>query len=282
MRKHVKVVLSGDGGDEMFGGYDRFAHADLAAAVGALPAWLLDWGEAIATGFRRVLPDRSRQARRLLRAARGTEDERLLSLMSIHQVEHLPLMLDDDAAARTREFVPGFPAPRAAPPRTRGGERLMDETIRTDLPGDYLKKVDVASGAHGLEVRLPFLGSQVLDLSARIPRPLKYSLTSNKLLLRRLADRHLPRPVARKPKQGFGIPLDTWLGGAGRHAVASMLREPGAPIRSLMRPGYIESVTDAFANGTADPAERSRFAVYQGVYYLWSLDTWLRQWRPST
>jgi asparagine synthase (glutamine-hydrolysing) len=137
------------------------------------------------------------------------------------------------------------------------------------------------SSAHGLEVRVPFLGEQVLECAAKIPVHLKYSRTRNKIILRKLAGRYLPKAVVEKPKGGFGIPLDTWLGRNGREEVRSILLSRNAAIRDLIRPEYSESLLSEFVDQNWNASRHSRFNTYQQVYMLWSLERWLARWRPA-
>jgi len=120
-----------------------------------------------------------------------------------------------------------------------------------------------------------------LDCSARIEESLKYSSRSTKRLLRKLALRFLPREVAMKPKAGFGIPLDSWLGRRGREQIMNMLDAPRARIRDLIRPQYVRSLLTGFVNQQWDRSGQSRYNLYQQVYLLWSLEKWLTRWQPA-
>ena len=157
----------------------------------------------------------------------------------------------------------------------------MDATVKTALPGDYLRKVDMMSSAVGLEVRVPLLGEDVMECARRIPTDLQYSRKGNKQILRRLAEKYLPKKVVEKPKWGFGIPVDSWLGSTGRKEVCSLLRSPGARIRTVIRAEYVESLLTGFVEQVWDAARRSRFNTYQQVYFLWSLERWLARWKPA-
>jgi asparagine synthase (glutamine-hydrolysing) len=162
-----------------------------------------------------------------------------------------------------------------------GGPEFVDATVKTALPGDYLRKVDMMSSAVGLEVRVPFLGEDVMECARRIPTRLQYSRAANKQILRRLAEEYLPSTVVKKPKGGFGIPVDSWLGRRGREEIQSLLMSPLARIRGVIRPEYVESILTGFVDQVWDAARRSRFNTYQQVYFLWSLERWLMRWKPA-
>jgi asparagine synthase (glutamine-hydrolysing) len=157
----------------------------------------------------------------------------------------------------------------------------MDATIRFALPGDYLRKVDVMSSAHGLEVRVPFLGNEVLELSSKLPKRLKYRGTSGKLLLRRLVKKYVSDQTGSRKKSGFGIPLNSYLSPNARRTICELISEPGARVRPLVDAACCEEISAAFLTGRWDKSKYSRYTVYQNVYMLWSLETWLRKWNPT-
>ncbi len=276
VRKYVKVIIAGDGGDEMFGGYPRFRHAEMARVLGWSPRWMSLTADYTWKGLGRLFPTPARQARKLLRAASLRSGARVLALASHVAAAELSSMLLPEILQRLGVYHPMFSAASDA-----GGADLQDWTISAALPGDYLRKVDMMSSAHGLEVRVPFLGGQVLDLAAELPRELKFSWRQNKIALRSLAVKHLPSPISRKKKHGFGIPMDTWLGLRGRSEVACLLRSPSARIRDYVHRGYLESILQSFLNGNRNRATMSRESLYQRVYFLWSLERWLQAWRPA-
>ncbi|HEV2424117.1 MAG TPA: asparagine synthase (glutamine-hydrolyzing) [Terriglobia bacterium] len=279
IRKHVKVAISGDGGDEMFGGYSRFWYADLAHRLAGMPPWLL-WGVTkTSSALRMFSPDGFRETRRLLTAAAPGNGDRLLSICNYIGRAELPLVLQPAAYERVGDYEPrfGLNGLSGGP----SGADLIDSTVRFTLPGDYLRKVDIMSSAHGLEVRVPFLGEPVLECAAQLPHSLKYRGSRNKLLLRKLAERYLPPKVAAKPKWGFGIPLDGWLGRLGREAVRRMLESPRAEIHAVIRRKYSSPLLESFVTRQWDRSALSRFGLYQRVYALWSLERWFERWRPS-
>lgn len=278
IRKHVKVVISGDGGDEMFGGYHRYPYADFARLLGAAPTRMLGWMRTTTDAIPGIPVTLRRQAHRMLSAAAARGHDRLMSISSYISLEELGSVITPDFADAMGEYRGFFPANGY---RNPGGPEMIDATVVSTLPGDYLKKVDIASSAHGLEVRVPMLSNRILELSESLPLRYSYSWTKNKILLRSLAKRHLPPEVVGKPKQGFGIPLDSWLGDSGRREVSSILNRPAARIRNFIRPSYSAPLLKGFSDQSWDHSRWSRFGLYQRVYALWSLERWLQRWRPA-
>jgi asparagine synthase (glutamine-hydrolysing) len=279
IRKHVKVVIGGDGGDEMFGGYPRFAHADIIRAFARLPRWSRHAFEKCLEATVIFPKEIRRRARRLFRIAEDTGDQRLMALSSIVRPQAVREIFKPEFLSNINGYMPALRARNSH--QDPGGEELIDATVTYTLPGDYLRKVDVMSSAHGLEVRVPMLSNRILEFAEKLPNKWKYSLRTNKILLRRLARKYLPAEIATKRKQGFGIPLDSWLGAQGCRELATTLARRSAPIRDLLRPEYIEVLTSKFAAQEWDRSELSRFSLYQRIYALWSLDRWLNLWRPA-
>jgi asparagine synthase (glutamine-hydrolysing) len=167
--------------------------------------------------------------------------------------------------------------------RPSDGRDMIDATINVTLPGDYLRKVDVMSMAHGLEVRVPFLGKRVLELAEKIPHRLKHPARNRgKMLLRTMLEQYLPDEITRRRKSGFGIPLDSSLDLEQRQAIEAMLTARDARIRLLIDSAHTQTVSREFVTGQRTERKWSRFVVYQNVYMLWSLERWLQKWDPAT
>jgi asparagine synthase (glutamine-hydrolysing) len=192
----------------------------------------------------------------------------------------LPDVLAPDVLETVRSYAPPFGSADAA--GCCDGRQLIDATIQCALPGDYLRKVDMMSAAHGLEVRVPYLSAAVLDFAATLPRRLKYrGSRQGKRLLRDLLRGYVPRAVLRHPKTGFGIPIDRVLSLSQRREVRSMLCDRDSCIPRFFSSGYLTPLLDAFISQEWDRSRWSRYMIYQQVYLLWSLDRWLRRWKPS-
>jgi asparagine synthase (glutamine-hydrolysing) len=278
VREHVKVVLAGDGGDEVFGGYTRFFHADLAHRLGKLPVTALSTALAFAHHARGVFPDLMRGARKILRAAAQQDTSRLEMLSCYNATSLLPAIMQPDVFSQVDLGKLRTALQRSEDPC---GRDFVDATFEVALPGDYLRKVDFMSAANGLEVRLPYLGQQLLEYGQLMPHSMRYRRGANKIVLREIARRLLPAKIVDRPKQGFGIPLDSWLGPGGRREIGEMLQRPEARITALVRKEWIQSVCRPFATDTRNSSVWSRFMLYQQVYLLWSLERWLLKWEPS-
>lgn len=280
IRQSVKVAIGGDGGDEMFGGYRRFWYAEMARRTSHLPSFCLKPVCRLFEHLRSVAPEMYRKSHRFLRAAAAQDAGRLMDLSCYVFPDHLAEMLEPAVLNAIGAYTPSFGS-NGDRVRDPGGAEFTDATIRFVLPGDYLRKIDVMSSAHGLEVRSPFLGEHVLSCSARIPEHLKYSRRNNKLILRKLAQKYLPEAIVRKPKGGFGIPLDSWLGNKGREEIRSRLDSPKARIAEFIRRDYAANLLFGFANQQPDLPTRSRFITYQQVYSFLALELWLNRWNPT-
>lgn len=277
VRKQLKVVLSGDGGDEVLGGYTRYVHARRIASIARLNGFLpklRPFANFAADYFGGV----GRQAAKAWRFAQLPAVERIGALQSYFPEEQRRSMYRPEFAAMIR----GTTAERLAPVMPEGIDDPIQQMIAAEmglrLHADYLRKVDVASSAHGLEVRVPFLDAAMLDLAAELP--VKYKIATNgetKILSRRLAQKYLPADLQNRKKQGFSIPLDRWSGPKMREFLRDLLLSPQAKCASLIRAEQIKKVWDAFENPTAG---LSRYQRYQQLFLVASLELWLRRWSP--
>ncbi len=192
-RTYVTVALSGDGGDELFAGYDRYLAIRWLARVWPvlLPLYMSQGRSADST--------RSRLAR-LAEAARG---DMYLDLVSIFPLEHLCRLVPE---YRTRR---GF-FRWVSDHEFWSAEEAMDSDLCSYLPDDLLRKTDTASMAVGLEVRCPFLAPGVAGPALRAPADLLMPRGQRKGLLRAVARKYFPSEIVDRPKQGFAIPIGDW------------------------------------------------------------------------
>jgi asparagine synthase (glutamine-hydrolysing) len=282
VRKQLKVVLSGDGGDEVLGGYTRYVNArriaSLARLNGFLPK-LKPFTKFAQTSLGRF----GRQAAKAWSFAQMPAVERLSALQSYFSEEQRRWMYQPDFASlaagkgttadRLRPFVPEHLDDPI--------QQMITTEMRLRLHADYLRKVDVASSAHGLEVRVPFLDANMLDLAAELPVNFKIAADGEtKILSRRLAQKYLPAGCGTRAKQGFSIPLDRWCSAKMRDFFQDILLDSRARSRSILRPEAIGQVWSAFASGEPT-AQLSRYQRYQQLFLLASLELWLRRWSPA-
>ena len=237
-RAHVTVCLSGDGGDEIFGGYTRYMIAErLWGAVSRVPTPLRRLaGSAVRMMSHDDWDRRVRAVTPLLPARwrHGRVGDRLHKLAD--------LLAADTRADVYRALVshwspPGSICLGAAEARSRltdlmehrnvGNftEAMMFWDLMTYLPGDILVKVDRAAMAVSLETRVPLLDHRVIEFAWRLPLALRVRNGEGKWLLRQLLYRHVPRPLIDRPKMGFGVPIDLWLRGPLRDWAETLLSE---------------------------------------------------------
>ena len=240
-RGQVKVALSGDGGDELFGGYNRYVLAPrlmamsdrLGPHLSAMVAGLARSraGLAAASGFARLLP----ASRRPL----GLADRlpKIGHAMEAGSVDELYRRLVSHCADPER-LVRGGREPdagTAAPDFPDLRQAMMHADALTYLPDDILVKVDRASMAVSLEARAPYLDHRVVEYAWRMPMDAKIRDGVGKHPLRALIDRYVPRQLMERPKMGFGLPISSWLTGALRDWAEALLDEG-----RLRREGFFE------------------------------------------
>jgi len=238
-RAHVTVALSGDGGDEIFGGYTRYLVYDAiwgrlrrvplpvrraaaaATRVAGASAWRLARGFAPPAVAALVSPGRIQRLTNTLAATSGHDFYQRL-VTSRPRTGPRPsrsIMVDSHDIAR--DF--GDPA---------SGMAFVD--TGSYLPDDILVKVDRATMAVALEGRIPFLDHRVVELAARLPLAAKISGGVGKQVLREILDRHVPRALVERPKQGFAVPLGAWLNGPLRDWADDLLADRSGRIASFV------------------------------------------------
>jgi asparagine synthase (glutamine-hydrolysing) len=260
-RQHVTVALTGDGGDEAFAGYERYAAVALASRV-AVPgagaaARVLRWAG------RGEPRSRANRAGRLLEAAALPAEARYGRLMEVFP-----------ESLRAELWEPGFfaapePAAELLGTSADGISELQRLDVRTYLPGDLLLKADLASMAHSLELRSPLLDHAVLELGVSLPDRLKVDGRRGKVALRRAFAEALPPQVAGRGKTGFGVPIARWFREDLRTLAGDVLLDETARARGLFRPGAVARLLHEHVSGRADHAHR--------LWCLLTLELWQRE-----
>ena len=206
-RRHVTVSLSGDGGDELFGGYPYYRLTQRLGHFYRLPSSaraILASATGMAPDHRMKLLSAAMRQRNVTEAfcfARGIAKD--FDTVLLPEILRRTVSLKELFA----EAATAFPADLSAP------EIAMRLDAYYTLPDDYLQKVDVASMAFSLESREPLLDQDLVEWAMKLPLKWKLRRGQNKYLLRKLAYRYIPRKIANRPKQGFEVPIADWLKG---------------------------------------------------------------------
>ncbi|NWF24844.1 asparagine synthase (glutamine-hydrolyzing) [Streptomyces sp. PKU-EA00015] len=251
-RRHVTVVLNGDGGDECFGGYRRYAFMQKLGRVQP-PAQLRGM-------FRRIGSSLEEQSGRGTRLHTGGRILRLLGEAPQRRYASLMAYFHNDEKAALysqamREQVAGVDSyaliDRAYEESCAGDDvsRFMDVDVNTYLPGDLLVKVDITTMAHSLEARSPFLDHNVMEWAAGLPARWKVDGQETKTLLRKAVAPWLPTELLSRPKAGFGVPLAEWLRGDLWTLANDLLSDHTARSRGLFRPEEVRRLLDAHRDG---------------------------------
>jgi asparagine synthase (glutamine-hydrolysing) len=267
--EHVKVVLSGEGGDELFGGYEIYAANVLAARVGPLARLLRPLAQRLPSSDRRVPLD--------YRLKRFTAAAHLPPLERHHAFKEIfsPAMRRSLMAGRSgRDPLAGW---RARWSETAGAEplaRLQDLDLGTYLVDDLLVKTDRMTMAHSLEARVPFLDPVVAEFALALPARHRVLGLAKKRLLRRAVTPLVGRQIARGRKRGFSIPAAAWL----RGPLLSFARDVLAPAR-LDRQGVIDSRA---ANALLERHRAGREDLSRQLWGLICLALWLERMSSVT
>ena len=271
-RSGVTVALNGDGGDESFAGYDRYAATRIADRLASLGLF----GSATAA-LARFLPDsidpknRVRRAKRFLSVAREERPERYSNWVSYFT-----------AVAKRQLYAPSFTEAVAPKNRQLWMEDLWKEVgdlesvdaamavdIKSYLPYDLLTKVDIASMANSLEARSPFLDHVLMEFAAQLPTHLKLHGRKSKYLLKKTFADLLPTENVRRRKMGFGVPIARWLRTSSRELLQDTLLSHQARERGYFKPERVDQLVREHVTERADHS-----------FQLWSLlmlELWQRE-----
>ena len=257
-RKQVTVALSGDGGDELFGGYTRYA--DMQRRMEIAPAALRD----LLGGIGRLLPQVAFGRNRLLDLARSRRGRYTATVAT-------PLHPSDGGVARTDLANTMAFDDLLDPLFDRANDRdfatqMMLVDIMSYLPGDILTKVDRTTMATSLEARVPLLGSDLVEFAVSVPSRLKMRDGTGKWLLRKAIEGLVPPRVLEKPKKGFSVPLGAWFRGELAHRVEALLR-PDSPIYEYVDAAAVRGIVWEHRCGRRDHSAM--------MWRLMALDLWL-------
>ncbi len=269
-KQHVTVALNGDGGDENFAGYERFTAALAYGKIGRVPLKKL-WAGLSLKLYRLTGKKICADAYRLLNADFASTYDFYLSLIRYFSQREKDALY----SSALKEKMNGSRWHEAAGQyfsETDGLnplDQLLHTGIHTYLPDDLLVKVDIASMAHGLETRSPFLDHHLLELTARMPADLKIRKGNKKYILKKLAEKYLPRECIYRPKQGFTVPLNYWF----RGKLSDYLRD-NLLDKNFLGWGFNDNFIDKLIRD-----HRARKNNYENqLWTLLMLRLWLKQW----
>lgn len=273
-RKHVTVALNGDGGDETFGGYERYAAMKFAETYRRLP-------ESLRTSFIQkavnlvpsspVKRSRARDLKRFIESASLPKIDRYLRWVSVFDTDGKESLYSEAFRRETQTT-------RAADLlsssfESSNGKGIVDAALLADmktyLPNDLLVKVDIATMAVSLEARSPFLDQHVIEFANSLPEKFKVRGTTTKYLLKRMLKPILPPEVLNRRKMGFGVPIGHWFRGKLEPFLRETLLSEKALNRGLFKPDAVKQLVELHTRGERDYAHK--------LWTLLMLELWFRR-----
>jgi asparagine synthase (glutamine-hydrolysing) len=293
----VKVVLSGDGGDELFAGYDRFSGQRLAGLLAFIPQ-----------GLRRTV------VRRLIGMVPETFAYKSMA-QKLRWVNEMSLLQDGERYAQSMSFLRYTEEAKAGlftedALRSLGGinshdkilehfgapnaEHVVDRMLYTDLmtrmPEHLLSMVDRMSMAHSLEVRPPLMEHRMVEFAASVPAGLKLKGTKLKYILRQVASRHVDESLITRRKQGFAFPIGHWIRGDLRELVENALETSRFVEQGTFNHDYVAAMLDEHVRGARDHSFRVWIFLNLELWYRMfveeqshgAIEEWIDRWAPQT
>lgn len=276
-RKGVKVCLSGDGGDELFGGYETYLAQDYASKMGRVPRPMV---RALHRAMSLMHPTRAKKGlvNKSLRFVEGWEKDPALGHCRWRNFlsDTLRESLFTPETARGLVTPTGTHIERlhAAAQNRDPINRGLYVDVKSYLPDNILLKVDRMSMAVSLEARVPYLDPELVGLAFQMPGRMKLRGGKTKVLLKRHAERHIPRRCVHRPKEGFSIPIKNWLGSSLRPLMEELLDEKRLKSDGFFRPETVSRLKADHLSGRANHS-----------HVLWSLmifQGWKKTWLEGT
>jgi asparagine synthase (glutamine-hydrolysing) len=288
VREHgIICTLTGDGGDEAFGGYSEFWRVERLARLASTPRWLLATAGGIAGPLAGWTRDAGRQVAKAVQLAHAgrTRSSALLAGLFNYVTESEKEELVQPAARKDLESVyRHFTGAGAgvSDMETLSAE-LTNKHFNVSLPSDMLRKVDMMSMRAGIEVRVPMLDEEVVSLALSLSHRLKTDGRIGKLVLRDVAADWLPPEVASHPKHGFTIPLDVMVRTEFHDALGDLLGATGSRTAGFLNRPLVGDWLHQFRAATngGSGGRVSREGLYLRVFMLLALELWMRDQRLS-
>jgi asparagine synthase (glutamine-hydrolysing) len=265
-KRHVTVMLTGEGGDELFAGYPKCAADQWSSWLDWMPAGLR---RAMLRGSASVLPFSKRRARITLEnLAIADEAQRLSSWFSGFDADAFSTLVNGDLAKQRHAAADRLREDLSRCDSRHSLDRMLYADFNTWLVDDLLIKGDRMSMASSVEARVPFLDHPLVEFAATLPPEFKATGTRTKILLKKLAEKYIPHEAIYRKKVGFTVPLTPWFQGPLRDFVRQTLLSDRALSRGYFLP---ESLTRIVADHLDAKVDRSR-----GIWTLLSLEIWHR------
>jgi asparagine synthase (glutamine-hydrolysing) len=258
-REHVTVVLSGDGGDELFGGYDRYLVDDRRRSFDSIPS-------VIRKGLLRLsrfLPQAA-YGKNFLRNASLAAPARYVDSLCYFSEDAKHALLTDETRSGLGKYnsADAFANLFAVPASPDPLDHLLYLDSKTYLPGDILTKVDRMTMAHSIEARAPLLDHKLIEFVQSIPAGLKLRGRETKSILKKAVAGLIPAEIINRPKQGFGVPIRKWINGELRELLHDTLTDKQTRERGLLNQRAVLAVLEEHRRGRRDNA-----------HHLWGLLT---------
>lgn len=279
-RQHVKVALTGDGGDELFAGYERFAAARLAETYRRTPRLL----QNAVKQFLDLMPEATtyrgfvRRARRFVDSAALPLSERYLHWIGIFPPSLISEILTDEIEPDpVSHFQIYFDSSHD---RDLIGQ-LLTVNMKSYLPGDLLVKTDRMTMANSLEARCPFLDQQLLEFSCTIPSELKLKGLTTKYILKRALQDIVPREIINRKKHGFGVPVGRWFRTSLNRYLHETLLSREALARGYFHEGTLRRLIAEHESGKRDHGHRLwsllTFEIWHRIFIEREKSSWLSE-----
>jgi asparagine synthase (glutamine-hydrolysing) len=276
-KQNVTVALSGDGGDELFGGYERYRALLLSQRLQrVLPtAWLAN------SPLIKLLPDSSaqrslfRRIRRFCEALGQSPPDRYMNWIQIFGEAARASLFNDEFLSQLPSRDPTSFLKEAW---NRSGKRDLlscasNADLQTYLPCALMTKVDIASMAHSLEARQPFLDYRLVEWAASLPSSFKLKGKQGKYILKQTFFDMIPAQIWSRPKMGFGVPIGKWFKTTLRDRTYDALCAADTRINAFFRPEAIRRLIDSHMQDKENQAYR--------LWNLLMLELWMRRWNPT-
>lgn len=274
-RKYVTVALNGDGGDESFAGYERYAAMRIAEKYHKIPPALRKIFVETAIDLiptSEIKRSRARDLKRFVKAASLPRVERYFRWVSAIDRQSKNELYTKDFSAQFDSDVNASAHIEKWFARANGSG-ILDATLLTDqmtyLPNDLLVKVDIASMANSLEARSPFLDHKVIEFAASLPENLKMKRMETKSLLKKVAARLVPREVIYRKKMGFGVPIGHWFRTSMKDFVRGVLLSEKSLTRGIIRPEMMKKYVEEHINSERDYTHQ--------IWTLLMLELWFQR-----